>query len=1132
MKNNRNFQNMEIGRSLWTFTKKIPLVMKLFIFYLFCSIGMLQAVESYAQNARLSLNVEEETVANILQQIENASDFDFFYNNSHVDLGRRVSISAHNSDIFTILNEVFEGTEVHYTVLDKKIILSTELEASTQEVQQQGNMVKGKVVDSNGDPVIGATIKEVGTSNGTVTDIDGCFSIHTQAKATLEISFIGYQSQTVKAITGKELAITLKEDTEMLDEVVVVGYGTQKKMNLTGSVESVKSVDLEKVPVINTVNSLAGKLPGLYLKQNSGKPGDNEPTLNIRGFGSPLIIIDGTEQGSFGNIDPEEIESINILKDASAAVYGARAGNGVILVTTKRGESTKPKISFNSSFSWSRVTKYPKLMNAGQYAELYNEAQLNDGIAPENLKFSEDAIDHYKLQDDPSLYPNTNWFDVATKKFAPQQKYNFNIGGGNDVVKYYVSLGYAHESGLWKSGDSDFKRYNFRSNIDVKINSNLTVSLDLSGRRENRTDPFISVSDIFLNILRSQPTLPSSYPDPTKHVGRGSAGANGLISTQKDVVGYLNDERHYFTGTFKLRYDFPFLKNLYAEGRMTYFKDDIYTKNWEQKYGTYNYDAINDIYTLVSENGRNALTERQDHTRRTTYQASLNYTSVFDKHDIKGLFLFEGMIDDGNNFLGNRIDYVSTAVQQLFAGGTENQYTDGAAWENGRASFIGRLNYIYDSRYLLEGTFRYDGSPKFAEQHRWGFFPSISLGWIISNEKFMSDFQKLDNLKLRASYSNTGNDDTGAFQYLTGYNFTGNYIIGGTSYKTISSTGLINPYITWEDMHTYNVGIDVGFGGHLNASFDMFYRKRLGILANRYGSVSNTFGAILPAENINSQDNRGFEFSLNYREKLGNIDVNLLGNVSYARAKWIHFEEADFVDPDQIRINKKSGKWVDERYGYITDGFFESEEQIKSWPINQDGAGNTTLKPGDLIYKDLNNDKVIDWRDQDLVGKGDMPTWYYGLNIDLRWKNFNLNMVWQGAAGYNFEIVADAKSTFTQDQNGYEYFYTNRWTPNNKDAKYPRASIGLPANQDKFSDFWYKEAAYFRLKSLMISYDFPKRLMAKYGLPDVQFFLAGTNLLTFDSLSDFGYDPEAPNWNNGLYYPQQSTISIGFKLNL
>ena len=1095
------------------------------------SLCMLTFAGAYAQTGKINIQLNNAPVKTLFSTIEKQTNYRFSYRDADIAGKQNVTVSAENKELKDLLIQELAKRNLTYKMSGNVIMVLPAQQPGTSAGPDK--KITGVVKDANGEPIIGANVTVKGQSSiGTITDIDGRFTLDVPAGAVLQVSFIGFASQDIEVGNQKELAIALKEDTEMLDEVVVVGYGTQKKVNLTGAVESVKSGDLEKVSVINTVSSLAGKLPGLYLKQNSGKPGDNEPSLNIRGFGAPLIIIDGTEQGSFGNLDSEEIESVNILKDASAAVYGARAGNGVILVTTKRGKSSKPRVSFNASLSWSRVTKYPKLMNAGQYAELYNEAQLNDGIAPENLKFTEEAINHYKLQDDPIHYPNTNWFDTATRKFAPQQKYNFNIGGGNDVVRYYVSLGYAHEEGLWKSGDSDFKRYNFRSNIDVKVTPHLTASLDLSGRRENRSDPFISVSDIFLNILRSQPTLPSSYPDPTKHVGRGSAGANGLISTQKDVVGYVNDERHYFTGTFKLRYDFPFLKNLYAEGRMTYYKDGIYKKTWEQQYGTYNYDAENDMYTLISENGRNALTEAQDHTKRTTYQVSLNYENVFGNHDVKGLFLFEGMTDSGNNFWGNRIDYISNAVQQLFAGGTENQSTDGTAWESGRASFIGRLNYIYSSKYLLEATFRYDGSPKFAKEHRWGFFPSVSLGWILSNEQFMSGFSNLDNLKLRVSYSNTGNDDTGAFQYLTGYNFTGNYIIGGTSYKTISTTGLINPLITWEDMHTFNVGIDASFFGCINASFDMFYRKRLGILANRYGSVPNTFGAILPAENINSQDNRGFEFSLGYRKRIGSVDVNLMGNVSYSRAKWIHFEEAEYTDVDQIRINKKSGHWVDERYGYITDGFFESEEQIKNWPINQDGTGNTTLKPGDLIYKDLNNDKIIDWRDQDLVGRGDMPTLYYGLNLDLTWKNFNLNMVWQGAAGYNFEIVSDAKSTFTQDQNGYEYFYTNRWTPDNKNAKYPRASIGLPANQDKFSDFWYKKAAYLRLKSLMVSYNFPKKMLSKYNLPDIQLYLAGTNLLTFDSLSDFGYDPEAPNWNNGLYYPQQSTITVGIKLNL
>lgn len=1104
-------------------TKRINLF---FLSLFFC---FLCANESHAQAKRITMSMKNATLEQVLDKIEQEMKYTFIYTDSTVDVSRKIDFNVKSKSIQEILELLFKGTNIQYSIVENQIILSTHSSLSAQIARTK---VIGTVKDANGDILIGVSIIEKGTSNGTLSDVNGNFILNVSSGSILVFSYIGYDSQEVAVANKTMIEVVLKEDVKTLDEVVVVGYGVTKKNNLTGAVESVKSADLEKVNVVNTMNALSGKVPGLILKQTSGKPGDNDPLLNIRGFGSPLIIIDGTQQGSFGNLDMEEIESINVLKDASAAIYGVQAGNGVILVTTKRGGTGKPKISFNTSFTASKLTKYPKMMNAGEYAELYNEAQLNDGVSSENLRFSGEAIAHLKNQDDPLNYPNTNWFDVATRKYAPQQKHNLNVEGGNDQVKYFFSLGYATEGGLWKSGDSKFKRYNVRSNIDVKINKYLTASVDLAGRKENRNNPNMSVNDIFLNILRSQPIYHATYPDPTKHAALGRVGANGLISTQKNVVGYIDDERNYFTGTFKLRYDFPFLKNLYAEGRMTYYKDETFVKNWSQQYSTYNYDNTNDIYTLVSVNGQNSLRENQYHTRRTTYVYSLNYENTFDKHDVKAMFLFEGINDDGNDLSGSRINFISTAVQQLFAGGKDNQLTSGSAWENGRASYIGRLNYIYDSKYLFESTVRYDGSPKFGKGNRWGFFPSVSLGWIISNERFMSRFNWLDNLKLRLSYSNTGNDATGNFQYLTGYTFADTYIVGNSPQQTIVSTGLANPYITWEDMNTYNIGLEARFLGSFSAALDIFYRKREGMLATRGSSLPYSFGATLPAENINSQDNRGFEFVLGYRKRFGDFSMDLSGNMSYARAKWIHYEEPEYIDKDQIRINKKSGKWVDQTYGYLADGFFESQEQINNWPIKQDGANNSTLKPGDLIYKDLNGDNVIDWRDQDAIGKGEMPNWYYGFNTDFAWKNFSLNMLWQGAAGFNFQIISDAKSTFTQDQNGYKYFYKNRWTPENTNAAYPRASIGLPSNQDKLSDFWYKKAAYLRLKSLMLTYKLPENLLKSYGLPNVAVYVAGTNLVTFDNLSAFGYDPEAPNWNSGLYYPQQSTFTIGIKINL
>lgn len=1085
---------------------------------------------TYAQSYMKLSNV---TVRKAMTELKQKSGYSFVYEQSDLDTGRKVSVSANT--LQEAIQQILQGQNVKYEIKGKNVVVSRKPATTASNQTGTGNdrhHVTGTVKDQNGDPIIGATIKEHGTANGTVSDINGNFELYISQGASLDVSYIGFQALTVSAGRGQHLNISMSEDNNVLEDVVVVGYGTQKRINLTGAVESVKAEDLAKTNVVNTASSLAGKVPGLMMKQSSGKPGDNEPMFNIRGFGAPLIIIDGTQQGSFGNIDIEEIESINILKDASAAIYGVQAGNGVILVTTKRGKSGKPHITLNSSFTLSTLTKYPKMMNAGQYAELYNEAQRNDGVPQENLRFTDEAIQHYYAQDDPVNYPSTDWFDVATRKYAPQQRHNLHVSGGNEQVKYFFFVGYADEGGLWKSGDSKFSRYNLRSNIDAKITNNLSASIDLSGRKENRSNPNMSVNDIFLNILRSQPIYHATYPDPTKYAALGRVGANGLISTQKDVVGYTDDERNFFNGLFKLHYDFPFLKNLSAEGYISYYKDETYLKDWHQRYLTYNYDAANDTYTLVSANGDNTLRERQVHTRRTTYQLSLNYQNTFGKHDIKGLFLFEGISSNGNNFSGMRRDYISTAVQQLFAGGTNNQWVDGNAYENGRASYVGRVNYSYDSRYLFEGTLREDGSPKFNKGHQWGLFPSASVGWIVTNEKFMSKQEWLDYLKLRLSYSNTGNDETGDFQYLTGYQYASTYIVGSGPQQTIVNTGIANPFITWENMHTYNFGLEAYFLKDFSLSFDVFYRKRNGMLATRLASVPYSFGASMPDENINSQANRGFELTLAYRKRLGDFNMNIAGNLSYARAKWVHFEEPDYTDPDQIRIYKKSGNWTDRTFGYVTDGFFQSAEQIASWPINQDGAGNTTIKPGDLIYKDLNGDKVIDWKDQDEVGKGEMPTWYYGLNMDFSWKNFSLNMLWQGATGFNFQIIADAKSTFTQDQNGYEYFYTNRWTENNMNAKYPRAAVGLPANQDKFSDFWYKGATYLRLKSLMLTYQVPEKLLKPYNLPSVSIYLAGTNLLTFDSLSDYGYDPEAPNWNNGLYYPQQSTFTIGLKINM
>ena len=494
-------------------------------------------VKVYAQGELVTVHLKNASLKEVFNVIEKQTSYHFSYRNVVIDDKKDITVAKSKVTVAELLDDVLPQKNLGYNIISSKSIVVWDKKAAPAEKRK----VTGVVKDASGEPVIGANVLIKGKSVGTITDINGTFTLEdVPLNAVLDVSYIGYVNQLVSLGDKTQVEIELKEDVKALNEVVVVGYGTQKKINLTGAIGSVKSEDLEKVHVVNTVNSLSGKVPGLVLKQVSGQPGDNDPYLDIRGFGSPLIIIDGTQQGGFGNLDIEEIESINVLKDASAAVYGVQAGNGVILVTTKRGASGKPKITFNASYTLSNPTKYPKLMNAGQYSELYNEAQLNDGVSPDNLRFTAEEIAHYKNQDDPVNYPNTNWYDVTTKKYAPQQKYNLNVTGGNEQVKYFFSLGYADEGGLWKSGDSEFKRYNIRSNIDAKITKSLSASVDISGRKENRNNPNMSVSDIFLNLLRSQPIYQAVYPDPTKYAAVGKGGANGLNSTQKDVVGYID----------------------------------------------------------------------------------------------------------------------------------------------------------------------------------------------------------------------------------------------------------------------------------------------------------------------------------------------------------------------------------------------------------------------------------------------------------------------------------------------------------------------------------------------------------------------------------------------------------------
>lgn len=1092
--------------------------------------GILLVSSSIAAISQISLTMKNRPVREVIKEIEKVSDYRFFYNDELSDLNKIISIDVKNGDIKDIMELIARQAAVSYVLkANHQVVLSL------ATVNQQKDVVKitGKVIDDQGEGVIGANVMEKGTTNGTITNMDGEFSLEVPNKATLQISYIGFNTQEIPVNGQKSFTIRMTEDTQSLDEVVVVGYGTQKKLNVTGAVATLKNEELVKSPVASTTNALVGRLPGLIAKQKSGQPGFDAADINIRSFGSALVIVDGVEQ-SFNNIDANEIESVSILKDASAAIYGARAGNGVILVTTKRGQSGKPNISFNGTLTSQSYTNFPEPVNAGQYATLFREAQINSGIPENQTKFSEEDIAKYFAGNDPQ-YPSTNWYDEIMKKSALQQQYNLTIRGGTDVVKYYTFLGYLSQDGMFKGGNTGYQRFNVRSNLDVNLTSDLTFSLDLSAIKDDVRQSNRPASEewFWMDFFDSTPISHASFPDPTKvpHIGPGPF--NAIINTHEDLGGYDKTYKNTLNGAFTVNYKVHPVPGLSAKLKLNYQQVSYDRKNWTKQNDIWDYDYATDTYTLYGKSMPTSLKQEFHKNQVITGQFSLNYDRVINKdHAINGLALVEIIDYNNGNFSAYRENYVTSAIDQLFAGGTINQQANGSASVSGRASFVARANYAYQGKYLLEATARYDGSPNFPKDKRWGFFPSLSAGWRMSEEAFIkNNLTWIDNLKLRAGVSQTGFDSVGAFQYLTGYKFEGYNVLGGKEVPGLTTTGIANTNISWETMTLYNVGLDLSvLNNKLYSEIDVFYRKRDDMLGTRVVSLPNTFGATLPSENINSQSTRGFEVLIGHRGNFGEFSYDISGNVSWSRSKWIHYDEPDYTDPDDIRLKKKSGQWIDVYNAYKSDGLFTSQEEIDNLGYDMDGMGNTSLRPGDIKILDLNNDGEVDWRDASTIGSGGTPHIIYGINLNMKYKGFDLSVFAQGAADYYVQLQS-GNINIDGVRTPFKVIWNERWTPENNDrnAIIPRQKIGQTTNNWN-SDYWYKNASYLRLKNLTLGYTFDKGLIRNLRMENLRLFVVGTNLFAINPLRKYGLDPETPDATRGWSYPVTKSVSLGLNV--
>lgn len=1105
--------------------------MKLVFVSLFVFASGLFATEANSQTTRVSINANEITTQELIQEIEKQTDYLFVYKKDEVNLNRKVSINVSNKTVAEVLNKAFLQTNIVYAVEGSNIMLMKKEQevAASAIVQQKGRTINGVITDSKGETIIGANVSVKGTTNGTITDMDGKFTLEVPNNAHIVISYIGFLTQDINVGNKTSLNIQMEEDTQNLEEVVVIGYGVQKKTSVSGAISTINQNDIKKATTSNLTDALVGRMPGLIAVNESGKPGSGSKLL-IRGQGTwnnsdPLVIVDGIER-DFSNLDPNEIDNISVLKDAAAAaVYGSRAANGVILVTTKRGKDGKPSIKLDTYYGLKSVTRYPDLANPYEWATTRNKAYLMDGVNPNDTRiFTEEQLQKFK-----SGGQGTDWYRQTFNKNAPQYYANLNLSGGSERVKYFVSLGHHNEDGM--TDNYNYKKYNFRSNIDAKVTDRFTLSADVDASTRSFNSSGWEPEDLYSLVARQNPTLPAY------HFNGLPANTNGEhLPEMVHNSGYNKQTYNDFRVTFKADYKVPGIEGLTAKAMFSYGKNYTYNKKFFIPYSMYDINENGDITNTKVVGEKTKLDEAFDQGDGYTYNVSLNYNRTFGKHDVGLLFLYEQEASKGNKFSAFRTNFVSNSVPQLSAGGDADKSNSGTANEWARNGLVGRVNYAYDSRYLIEASFRYDGSITFPKGHRYGFFPSVSGAWRISNEAFIKDnFSFIDNLKLRASYGTLGNDQVKLWQYMSEFVYSDVATLGGKNINSIAVYKDLfpNPNITWEKSSTFDIGLEgMLWQGLLGFELDFFAKRTKDILAPQIRTIPETFGATLPDVNYGILDNKGLEISLNHTNQIGDFTYRIGGNFSFVRNKVIKFDESK-ATPDyykvvgrpftHIQTTNDSNRPYAGLVGMKALGLFQSQEEIDAWPKQFNGG----QKPGDVKYADVNGDGMINENDLIVVDRyGSIPEIIYGFNLSAGWKGFELTALFQGAAhksimlsGYGTTMFLDGTSNY------YSYLSEESWSPENRGARYPRAYVGGNTNNNRASDIWIKNGNYLRLKNIEFSYTFPKSILAKTKVINaLRLYVSGTNLLTFDKLDIM--DPEMPG-GSAQYYPQLKSVNFG-----
>lgn len=1110
-------------------------------------------LQIYAKSNAQTVTLNERNVSfgKIFQSIQKQTGFDFFYKDELIEKAGKISVRVKDATIQQALDACFKNVDLSYSIVDNTVIIKQKTEAETQQENRTSPQaqISGLIKDQDGNPLPGVTVKNRRTGKATATNADGTFSIEASLNDVLEISSVGFETQIVRISSLQQaINLSLKIAVSELENTVIVGYGSQKKKTLTGAVSSISGSAMKTTKNENPQNMLTGKVSGVRVAQKSAEPGAFNNAFDIRGFGSPLIIIDGIPRSNadFQRLNANDIDNISVLKDASAAIYGVRSANGVVLITTRRGKNNESILSYDGGFTWQFPSGLPKTLDIYQYMTLRNEGakhNVNGGTPV----FSDDVFEAYRNGTKKSY----DWYPLVWAKFAPQTQHNLSATGGNDRIQYYVGGGYMNQGSFFKTNDLNYDKYNLRSNLTAKIGNRLSLDANINLVTETTNQPYQSAWWAIRSFWRQGPQIPPyANDDPTKPYHGLIEGDNPISFMDKNISGYRVFKNSWIQPSLALRYDIPSVPGLYARTLFSY-DYSLSNRNYFQKeYNQYRYDETSQIYTSFTRQSPNRVTREAYFTSQILSQTSLNYArTFFSDHKVDAALIWEAQKRKGDNFISQRD--LALPLPYLFAGIPLNQQGkmntgSGDLYEFTNMALAGRFNYAFKNKYLAEFLFRYDGSSKFSQGSQWGFFPGGSVGWRISEENFFKNSNSLSfiqQLKVRASYGVTGDDGAAAYQWASGYNypsgtdsrnFTGGYVYDGNFIASASNKGIINPAITWFTARSFDAGIDfVGWNGLLGVTFDYFVRKRDGLLAQRNGGIPTVVGAALPQENLNSDMNYGYDFEVSHNNNIGDFFYSLKGIFSFTRVKALYVERGPNGSSYSNWRNNQNDRLQNVWWGYTGNGRYESWNDIYNSPVY---TGRGTL-PGDFRYEDWNGDGEINGLDSHPFQLSSTPWINYGLSANFSYKGIDLFLLFQGSALSTVQYVEQLyMPLWGNSESGAMVQFMDRWHPKDPNADpYDPKTEWVPGHYgytgtlaDVNSSYNSVNGAYLRLKSIELGYTLPEKWTKRVGIKNSRFYVNGYNLLTATKVRYI--DPEHPNDTYGYLYPLNKTVSVGLNV--